>query len=112
MSRIVIKLLAAGAIAVTLSSTVHAQGPRSVTIHAQDLDLVSDAGRAVLQERIRGAANEVCRVEGWGAGLDALRAAEACKARVSANTGAQVEALLKAAQSRRLASRDISVTAH
>ena len=64
------------------------------------------------QDRIRGAVNEVCSVQGWGSGLDAQRAAEACKVKVSANTSPQVEALVKAAQSRQVASRDIAVTAH
>jgi len=112
MSRIILKLLTAGAIAVALSSTVHAEGLRSITVHAQDLDLASDAGRAALQLRIRGAVNEVCKVEGWGSGLDAQRVAEACRAKVSADAAPQIEAVVKAAQSRQVASRDISVTAH
>jgi UrcA family protein len=112
MSRLVLKLLTAGVAAVALSSTVHAQAGRSVTIHSQDLDLASDGGRLALQERVRGAVNEVCKVEGWGAGLDAQRAAEACKARLSAATARQVEALLKADRERQVASRDIAAGAH
>jgi len=112
MSRLILNLTAAAVVAVTLSSTVHAEAGRSVTIHAQDLDLASDGGRLALQERVRGAVNEVCRVQGWGAGLDAQRAAESCKAKVSATAALQVEALLKSGKERQVASRDIAVSAH
>ncbi|MBV9549938.1 MAG: UrcA family protein [Alphaproteobacteria bacterium] len=107
------KVMFAAVAATFLSSAAHAADARSITVTAADLNLASDAGRERLTERVRGAVNEVCLVSDWGAGIDAQRAMESCRQKTLASVTPQVEAMVQAAQSRRVATNgDVSVTAH
>jgi UrcA family protein len=113
LNRYKIVTLLGVAVAITLLSGVaNADSLRSVSVKSADLDLTSDAGRAALQDRVRGAVNEVCVMRDWGSGLDAQKATDACRQKVLAQVTAQVDAKVKAAQSRQFANRNIAVSAH
>jgi UrcA family protein len=107
MSRLAMLLLVA---AMGAAVPALAGEPRSLQVPAGDLDLASPAGRAALDLRLRAAVREVCTVSDWGPGLDAQRHAEACGRKALADGAAQVEVLVKAAQSRRLAGASITVS--
>jgi UrcA family protein len=107
MSRFTVLLLAGLAGATAAAAPAIAGDVRSIHVSAQDLDLSAPAGRAALEDRIRGAVREVCTVSDWGPGLDAQRHAETCAAQALAATRPQVEALLR---TRQLANASITVT--
>lgn len=106
----IVTLLSVAMVSTLLSGVGHADSLHSVSVKSADLDLTSDAGRAALQDRVRGAVNEVCVARDFGSGLDAQRATDACRQKVMAQVSLQVEATVKAAQSRQFANRDIPVS--
>jgi UrcA family protein len=106
-----VSLLGVAVASMPLPGVANADGLRSISIQSADLDLTSDAGRAALQDRVRGAINEVCVTGGWGSGLEAQKVTDACRQKVLAQVTPQIEATVKAAQSRQVASR-IPVSAH
>ncbi|HWY63157.1 MAG TPA: UrcA family protein [Rhizomicrobium sp.] len=102
-------LLAAGLI--VIAAPAGAAETRSVLVHTDDISLASEAGRAALRQRVNNAVHEVCQVTGWGFTLAAERAQEACSEKALAAAMPQVDALVQAAQTNRVAAnRGVSVS--
>jgi UrcA family protein len=93
--------LAAGLM--VIAAPAGAAETRSVLVHSDDLNLASETGLAALRQRVNNAVHEVCQGTGWGFALAAGRAQEACSSKALAAAMPQIDALLEAAQTNRVA---------
>jgi len=104
-------VLPAVLIATALPVTAGAAETRTALVHATDLNLASESGRAMLRARVDHAVHKVCDATGWGGDLAAQQVSAACRDKALATVLPQVDALVQAARNNQVASnRNISVS--
>ena len=112
MSRFSAIFLSAGLAVLAASAPARAAETAGIVVHTVDLNLASETGRTLLRQRIDRAVNQACDTSGWGFNIKALRAHDTCSKKAQAAAMPQVEALVKAAQSGKVATnRDVSMPA-
>ncbi len=79
-------------LALAASTSAAAAGERTVTIHAGDFNINSEAGMAALQDRIDDAVETVCPIRHVRP-LDDFRAARRCQARAHDDAQEQLQQL-------------------
>jgi UrcA family protein len=103
--------LSAGVIAAALPLAAAAAETRTALVHAADLNLASESGRAMLRDRVNTAVHKVCDVTGWGFDLAAERASAACSRKALAIAMPQVDVLVQAARANQVAAnQSVSVS--